>query len=43
MVETHEPEVLEGMGELLVKYRPILLIEVLSDELGERFKDWLKN
>jgi FkbM family methyltransferase len=35
-VETHEPEVLEGMGELLARDRPTLLIEILDDEVGAR-------
>jgi FkbM family methyltransferase len=35
-VETHEPEVLSGMGELLGKSRPDLLIEILDDDVGAR-------
>jgi FkbM family methyltransferase len=35
-VETHEPEVLEGMGSLLINYKPTLLIEVLNDEVGQK-------
>lgn len=35
-VEMHEPEVLEGMAECLKAMRPALLIEVLTDEMGER-------
>ncbi len=34
-VETHEPEVLEGFSEYLVKFRPAILIEILNDEIGE--------
>jgi len=37
-VETHEPEVLEGFGEYLKIFQPTLLIEILSDEAGERIK-----
>jgi FkbM family methyltransferase len=37
-VEGHEPEVLEGMGMLLSKFRPTLLIEVLSDEAGAKLE-----
>jgi hypothetical protein len=37
-VEGHEPEVLEGMGTLLTKYRPAFLIEVLTDEAGRRLE-----
>lgn len=33
-VETHEVEVLRGMGGLLAKDRPTMLIEVLDDEVG---------
>jgi FkbM family methyltransferase len=33
-VETHEPEVLEGLGSLLRQYSPTLLIEILTDEVG---------
>ena len=35
-VETHEPEVLEGFSDYLRKFKPTILIEILSDEIGER-------
>ncbi len=35
-VETHEPEVLEGFGVYLEKFRPAMLIEILDDEVGEK-------
>ena len=35
-VETHEPEVLEGMGIYLSRFRPVILIEILNDEIGAR-------
>jgi len=35
-VETHEAEVLEGMGEFLKKFKPTFLIEILNDEVGQR-------
>lgn len=35
-VETHEPEVLEGMGKYLAKFKPSILIEILDDSVGER-------
>ncbi|MBK5284702.1 MAG: FkbM family methyltransferase [Bacteroidia bacterium] len=35
-VETHEPEVLEGFSDYLSKYKPTMLIEILSDEIGTR-------
>jgi len=40
-VEGHEPDVLAGMGPYLAKYRPSLLIEVLSDPAGERLEAML--
>jgi FkbM family methyltransferase len=41
-VEMHEPEVLEGMAECLKTMRPTLLIEVLTDEMGERIHSLLQ-
>lgn len=41
-VETHEPEVLEGMGEFLQKFQPTLLIEVLNDEVGIKIQELVK-
>lgn len=35
-VETHEGEVLKGMGDYLAKYKPILLIEILNEEVGAK-------
>ena len=35
-VETHEPELLAGMGEYLGKWKPVMLIEILTDEVGEK-------
>jgi FkbM family methyltransferase len=37
-VETHEPEVLEGFGKYLDKFKPTMLIEVLNDEVGEKIE-----
>jgi FkbM family methyltransferase len=37
-VETHEPEVLEGMEEYLKQMHPAMLIEVLNDEAGSRIE-----
>lgn len=42
-VETHEPEVLEGMGIYLEKFQPTLLIEILNDEVGERIMKLTKD
>ena len=33
-VESHEPEVLEGLGAYLQSFKPTLLIEVLTDAVG---------
>lgn len=33
-VETHEPEVLKGMGKYLADYRPTVLVEVLNDKIA---------
>jgi FkbM family methyltransferase len=41
-VETHEPEVLEGLGRYLDQYKPTMLIEILNDEVGERVEALLK-
>ncbi|MGH9763664.1 MAG: FkbM family methyltransferase [Blastocatellia bacterium] len=35
-VETHEAEVLEGLGPYLQLYRPNMLIEILDDDVGRR-------
>jgi FkbM family methyltransferase len=35
-VETHEPEVLRGYAQFLPKHRPCILVEILSDEIGEK-------
>jgi FkbM family methyltransferase len=35
-VETHEPQVLEGMSEALSAFRPTMLVEVLNDEVASR-------
>ena len=41
-VETHEPEVLEGFGKYLDKFKPTMLIEVLNDEVGEKIEALVK-
>lgn len=41
-VETHEPEVLEGLGAYLDKFRPTMLIEILNDEVGSRVEALVK-
>ena len=35
-VETHEPEVLEGFSNYLSVFRPTMLIEILTDDIGQR-------
>jgi FkbM family methyltransferase len=42
-VETHEPEVLEGMEEYLALFKPTLLIEILNDEIGNKIQELIKN
>lgn len=42
-VETHEPEVLEGIGIYLSKFKPTILIEVLNDEVGAKIEDLIKD
>lgn len=40
-VETHEAEVLKGMGDYLGQMRPVILIEVLNDEVGGKIEEIL--
>ncbi len=42
-VETHEPQVLEGMGKYLQEFNPAILIEILDDEVGEKVESLVKN
>lgn len=39
-VETHEPEVMEGFSNYLLKFRPIILIEILTDEVAEKLNKY---
>jgi len=39
-VETHEPEVMEGFAEYFLKLRPILLIEILNDEIAGKLSNY---
>jgi FkbM family methyltransferase len=41
-VETHEAEVLEGFSEFLALYKPTMLIEILTDEIGEKIEALFK-
>jgi FkbM family methyltransferase len=38
-VETHEVEVLNGMGYYLEKFKPTIIIEILSDEIAAKLSD----
>jgi len=42
-VETHEAEVLEGFSEFLMAYKPSMLIEILTDEVGEKVEALVKD
>lgn len=42
-VETYEPEVLEGFSKYLRLYKPAILIEILTNELGNRIYELVKN
>lgn len=42
-VETHEPEVIEGMGEYLDKYKPDFLIEIWDKECALKLANMFKN
>lgn len=35
-VETHEPEVLRGMGKYLALWKPTILVEILNNEVGKQ-------
>lgn len=41
-VETHEPEVLTGMGTYLKAFRPTFLIEIQSDEIAEKISQLIE-
>jgi len=38
-VELHEPEVLEGLGDYLIQYKPVVIIEVLTNEIANKLND----
>ncbi|MCB0402465.1 MAG: FkbM family methyltransferase [Flavobacteriales bacterium] len=40
-VETHEYEVLQGMGDLIRQYKPTFLIEVLNDDVAKNIESIL--
>ena len=37
-VETFEPQVLEGLGDVLHETKPSMIVEVLNDEVGARLR-----
>lgn len=41
-VETHEPEVMEGFEDYYNRFKPILLIEILNDEVVEKLNAYFK-
>jgi len=41
-VETHEAEVLEGLGDYLDKFKPTLLVEILNDEIGNKIEEFVR-
>ena len=42
-VECHEPEVLKGMGDLLSQHQPIMLIEILNNEIAQAVEEIVHN
>ena len=42
-VETHEPEVLEGYGEIFKKQQPTVLVEILTEDVATRLNATLKS
>lgn len=41
--ELHEPEVIEGFSVHIEKFKPVILIEVLNDEVAGKLNELLKN
>ncbi|MDW8334755.1 MAG: FkbM family methyltransferase [Bacteroidia bacterium] len=41
-VETHEPEVLSGMQEILIRDRPDMIVEILLDDVGRKVESILE-
>jgi FkbM family methyltransferase len=39
-VETHEPEVMQGFAEYFLQFKPVILIEVLSNEIAEQLNPY---
>jgi FkbM family methyltransferase len=41
-VETHEPQMLKGLGDKLSTFRPTMLVEVLNDDIGRQIETIIK-
>ncbi|MEO6719171.1 MAG: FkbM family methyltransferase [Ferruginibacter sp.] len=39
-VETHEPEVMQGFAEYFLRFKPLLLIEILNDDIAEQLNPY---
>jgi FkbM family methyltransferase len=39
-VETHEPEVMQGFADYFLRFKPLLLIEILNDEIAEQLNPY---
>lgn len=42
-VESFEPEVLDGLGDYLKKFKPTIIIEILGDDIGIRVHEIVKD
>jgi len=42
-VEMNEPEVLEGMGDLIERFKPNFIIEILNDSVGQKVEAFFHN
>lgn len=42
-IEMHEPEAIEGLGSYLQKYKPIVIIEVLSEKVAKKLNELIDN
>lgn len=39
-VETHEPEVMQGFADYFLRFKPVMLIEILSEEIAEKLNPY---
>jgi hypothetical protein len=35
----HEPEVIEGFGDFLTQFKPVVIIEILTDEIANKLNN----